>query len=84
MTAVLCYPTDGSERVVAVSQQRRSRIYEYERRQLLLLTRPASCSDESEEEKECANNLKRLASSLSRSTPMQYRFWQVQLFYIIY
>jgi hypothetical protein len=80
---VLRHPTDGGERVVAVSQQRRSRIYEYERRQLLLLT-PASCSHKSEEEKECANNLKRLARSLSRSTPMQYRFWQVQLFYIIY
>ena len=71
---------DG-ERVVAVSQQRRNRIYEHERRQLLLLTTTASCS-ESEDEESANNVLKRLASSLSRSTPMQRRFWQVQYSYL--
>ena len=74
--SVLRHPAVGSERVVAVSQQRRNRIYEHERRQLLLLS-TASCSESGEGS---ANNLKRLASSLSRSTPMQSRFWQVQLF----
>jgi len=71
---------DG-ERVVAVSQQRRNRIYEHERRQLLLLTTTTSCS-ESEDEESANNVLKRLASSLSRSTPMQRRFWQVQYSYL--
>ena len=74
LTAVDAAAQTTSASIDYMSQRRRNRIYERERRHLLSTASYTTGSEES-----AANNLKRLASSLIRSTPMQIRFWQVQL-----